>query len=157
MFVVWKKLPGTNQIRCVLILHSGGGFKGRSWSEALLPLPYSGYKGTEEEARALDQLSPEQSLISLPSWSQEPLLGGEHLACQCFGVIISLFIFWENLWVQWPFFGIYFSHPTDGLLPPETTFPKRLSTTPGTLEIEYIKSGLWAAPHESYLIERVSE
>lgn len=74
-------------------------------------------KGTEEEACAPDQLSTEPSPVSLPSWSPEPLLGAERLACQRFGVI-SLFIFWENLQVQQPFFGIYFSHPTDGLLPP---------------------------------------
>ena len=119
-------------------------------------------KATEEEACASGQLSTDQTQVSLPRWSPELPLGGERLACQCFGVIISFFISWEKLLIlfqvqQWVFFGIYFSHPIDGLLPPYTTFHKRLSPTSGMLEIEYLKSGLWAAPYESFLLEKVSE
>lgn len=86
------------------------------------------------------------------------MLGGEGLGL---GAIISLFITWENsrilFQVQQHFFGIYFSHPIGGLLLPCTRFHKRLRTTPDTLQSEYLRSGLWAATHESFLIEKVSE
>ena len=49
-----------------------------------------------------------------PSLSPELLLCAECLACPCFGVIISLFISWENSLILFQiehFFCIYFSHP----------------------------------------------
>lgn len=59
LFVVWKKLLKNNSIRCVLGLHPGGEFKGWFWREPLLLFLIQVTKATEEEAKALSQLSAE--------------------------------------------------------------------------------------------------
>lgn len=50
-----------------------------------------------------------------------------------------------------------FFPPYSGQVLPYTIFYKRFKTASGTLKTEYLKSGLWAATHESFLPEKVSE
>ena len=138
LFVVWKKLLEADEIRCVLGLQPAASSKaGPAENSSSLFL----IQVTEEEAGAWNQLSTEWAVSSpsqSPTWWWGPELQGNNLPLHLLGELTGRTPHW---WTSAPCSCLH----------------RRRRTTPDTLQSEYLRSALWAATHESFVVGKVSE